>query len=82
MVREALIEREAAEGFEIFVLSDTTNPEIYVKETAAYHVLREKLGDQLRVILAQGPQQPVFAKVSYVPYIPILHPSFSFLYPA
>jgi membrane glycosyltransferase len=46
---EALIERDAAAGFEIFVLSDTTNPDIYIKETAAYHVLREKLGDRLRV---------------------------------
>jgi len=45
---EALLERNAA-GFEIFVLSDTTRPEVYVKETAAYHVLREKLGDRMRV---------------------------------
>ena len=45
---EALLERDAT-GFEIFVLSDTTRPEIYVKETAAYHVLREKLGDRMRV---------------------------------
>ena len=36
-------------GFEIFVLSDTTRPELYVKETAAYHALREKLGDRMRV---------------------------------
>ena len=46
---QALIEEEAAAGFEIFVLSDTTRPEIYVKETAAYHALREKLGDRMRV---------------------------------
>jgi membrane glycosyltransferase len=45
---EALLEEEAA-GFEIFVLSDTTRPELYVKETAAYQALREKLGDRLRV---------------------------------
>jgi membrane glycosyltransferase len=45
---ETLLERDAA-GFEIFVLSDTTRPEIYIKETAAYHVLREKLGDRMRV---------------------------------
>ena len=45
---EALIEQNAT-GFEIFVLSDTTRPEIYVKETAAYHVLREKLGERMRV---------------------------------
>jgi membrane glycosyltransferase len=45
----ALLEREAAAGFEIFVLSDTNSPDIYIKETAAYHGLREKLGDQMRV---------------------------------
>ena len=45
---EMLIEREAA-GFEIFVLSDTTNPDVYLKETAAFHALREKLGDRMRV---------------------------------
>ena len=45
---EALVERNAT-GFEIFVLSDTTRPDVYVKETAAYHVLREKVGDSMRV---------------------------------
>lgn len=46
---EALLERDAAAGFEIFVLSDTNNPDLYVKETAAYHLLREKFGDRMRV---------------------------------
>jgi membrane glycosyltransferase len=46
---EALVERDDAGSFEIFVLSDTNNPDIYVKETAAYHVLREKLGDRIRI---------------------------------
>ena len=45
---EELLE-QGATGFEIFVLSDTTRPDVYVKETAAYHVLREKLGDRMRV---------------------------------
>ena len=45
---ELLIERDA-QGFEIFVLSDTTNPDIYVRETAAFHALREKLGERMRV---------------------------------
>lgn len=45
---EALLEYEAT-GFEIFVLSDTTRPDVYVKETAAYHVLRERLGERMRV---------------------------------
>jgi len=51
---EALLEEEA-KGFEIFVLSDTTRPEIYVKETAAYHALREKLGDRMRVWYRRRP---------------------------
>ena len=51
---EALLEQNA-EGFEIFVLSDTTRPEIYVKETAAYHVLREKLGEAMRVWYRRRP---------------------------
>jgi len=45
---EELLEREAA-GFELFVLSDTTNPDVYLRETAAFHALREKLGDRMRV---------------------------------
>jgi membrane glycosyltransferase len=45
---EALLD-QGATGFEVFVLSDTTRPDVYVKETAAYHVLREKLGDRMRV---------------------------------
>ena len=45
---ESLLEQNTP-AFEIFVLSDTTRPELYVKETAAYHVLREKLGDRMRV---------------------------------
>ena len=45
---ETLLEREAT-GFEIFVLSDTTNPDVYLKETAAFHALREKLGERMRV---------------------------------
>jgi membrane glycosyltransferase len=51
---EALLEGEAT-GFELFVLSDTTEPDTYVKETAAYHVLREKLGDRMRVWYRRRP---------------------------
>jgi membrane glycosyltransferase len=52
---ETLLEHDAP-GFEIVVLSDTTRPEIYIKETAAYHVLREKLGDRLRVWYRRRPE--------------------------
>jgi membrane glycosyltransferase len=51
---EELLE-QGATGFEIFVLSDTTRPDVYVKETAAYHVLREKLGDRMRVWYRRRP---------------------------
>jgi membrane glycosyltransferase len=44
-----LLERPDAPGFEIFVLSDTTNPAIYVQETAAFDALRLALGDRMRV---------------------------------
>jgi membrane glycosyltransferase len=45
----SLLEREDAPPFEIFVLSDTGNPSIYVQETAAFHALRNALGDRMRV---------------------------------
>jgi membrane glycosyltransferase len=44
-----LIEQGTAAGFEIFVLSDTTNADTYVQETAAFLELRETLGDRLRI---------------------------------
>jgi membrane glycosyltransferase len=44
-----LIDRESAEGFEIFVLSDTRDADIWVKETAAFQALRESLGDRMHV---------------------------------
>jgi membrane glycosyltransferase len=37
------------EGFELFVLSDTNNPDTWVKETAAFHALREAVGDRMCV---------------------------------
>jgi membrane glycosyltransferase len=45
----ALLDRGAAEGFEIFVLSDTSNPDLWIQETAAVQMLRESLGDGMRV---------------------------------
>ena len=44
-----LSERGAAASFEIFVLSDTTNPDVYVRETAAFGALRDAVGEQVRV---------------------------------
>jgi membrane glycosyltransferase len=42
---EALIAAGQAGGFEIFVLSDTQNPDVYVQETAAVQALRDALGE-------------------------------------
>jgi len=44
---ECLLE-QGGTGFELFVLSDTKNPDIWIKETAAFHALREALGDRMR----------------------------------
>src|SRR5690606_1853238 len=44
-----LIEQGVADSFEIFVLSDTRKPEIWVKETAAFHALREAVGERIPV---------------------------------
>lgn len=43
---ECLLERGAT-GFELFVLADTNNPDIWIKETTAFHALRETLGDRM-----------------------------------
>ncbi len=45
----SLLDHGAADGFEIFVLSDTTKPDVWVKETAALQMLRDALGDGMRV---------------------------------
>jgi membrane glycosyltransferase len=45
---ECLLE-QGATGFELFVLSDTNSPDIWIKETAAFHALRDSLGDRMRV---------------------------------
>jgi membrane glycosyltransferase len=41
--------QQGATGFELFVLSDTNNPDIWVRETAALHSLREAVGDGMHV---------------------------------
>ena len=50
---QAMAEGIAAHGeghaFEIFILSDTTSPTVWVRETACYSALRSELGGQMRV---------------------------------
>src|SRR5690606_851017 len=45
----ALLERSGGDCFEIFVLSDTSKPDVWVKETAAFHALREAVGERMPV---------------------------------
>jgi membrane glycosyltransferase len=45
----SLIEQAVGERFEIFVISDTNEPEIWIRETAAIQTLRESLGERVKV---------------------------------
>ena len=46
---EALVAEGRAAAFELFILSDTTNAEIWIAETAAYRRLRAALGSDIAV---------------------------------
>jgi membrane glycosyltransferase len=46
---EAMVEQGLTEAFEIFVLSDTSKPAVWIQETAAFQALRESLGDKPRI---------------------------------
>ncbi|WP_084618979.1 glucans biosynthesis glucosyltransferase MdoH [Thalassobaculum salexigens] len=48
-IAEDLERTGAAGGFEIFILSDTTDPTVWVVETAAVVRLRERLGSTMKV---------------------------------
>ena len=45
----SLADLGAGRSFEIFVISDTTDPEVWIKETAAYHALRNALHGKMAV---------------------------------
>lgn len=45
----SLVQKGAGERFEIFVISDSTDPDTWVKETAAVSQLKEQLADQVNV---------------------------------
>jgi len=53
---DALADAGHAGSFEIFVLSDTSNPIVYLHETAALHALREALGERFRVWYRRRPE--------------------------
>lgn len=48
-IHESLAAAGALERFDIFILSDTTQPEIWVAEEAAFLALRERTGDAARI---------------------------------
>jgi membrane glycosyltransferase len=48
-IHESLTEVGAAERFDIFILSDTTDPNIWVEEEAAFLALRAAAGPQARI---------------------------------
>ena len=48
-IAEALVAEDQAQAFELFILSDTTNVDIWVVETAAYRRLRDTIGDRIAV---------------------------------
>lgn len=48
-IHESLAAAGALERFDIFILSDTTQPEIWVAEEAAFLALRERTGDAVRI---------------------------------
>jgi membrane glycosyltransferase len=53
---DAIADAGHASAFEIFVLSDTTNPAVYVQETAALNALRDALGERFRVWYRRRPE--------------------------
>jgi membrane glycosyltransferase len=46
---KALAQQGVGDQFEIFIISDSTNPRVWVKETAAVAMLREELGGEVNV---------------------------------
>jgi len=46
---ESLIARQQQHWFEIFIISDSTDPDVWVKETAAVDLLRERLQGRMAV---------------------------------
>ncbi len=57
---QAMIEEVEATGlvhaFDVFVLSDTTNPDVWIAEERAFLAMRERLGDRARVFYRHRPK--------------------------
>ncbi|PHK96430.1 glucans biosynthesis glucosyltransferase MdoH [Pseudoroseomonas rhizosphaerae] len=55
-IHESLTAAGAMARFDIFILSDTTQPEIWVAEEAAFLGLRERTGDAARIFYRRRPK--------------------------
>jgi membrane glycosyltransferase len=53
---ESLCETDAADAFDLFVLSDTTDPRIWIAEEAAFLALRERTGAHGRLFYRRRPK--------------------------
>ncbi|GJM23224.1 MAG: glucans biosynthesis glucosyltransferase H [Planctomycetota bacterium] len=55
---EGLLRAGHGDAFEIFLASDTNDPEVWVKETAAFQALRERLAGRMQVWYRRRPRNP------------------------
>ncbi|GBQ97407.1 glucosyltransferase MdoH [Acetobacter nitrogenifigens DSM 23921 = NBRC 105050] len=55
-IHASLRETGRADDFDIFILSDTTNPDVWVEEEAAFLALREETGDSSRIFYRRRPK--------------------------
>jgi len=59
---QAIVESLASTGdaahFDVFILSDTTDPDVWIAEEAAFLALRERTGGHERVFYRRRPQNP------------------------
>lgn len=55
-IRESIEETGSGEAFDYFILSDTTNPDVWVAEERAFLALRERLGPQARLYYRHRPK--------------------------
>lgn len=53
---EEIAEHEKGDRFDWFILSDTTNPDIWIQEERMFVELRERIGDQARIYYRHRPK--------------------------
>ena len=54
-IHASLAETGQADAFDIFILSDTTDPDVWIAEEVAYLTLRDRLGPQARLYYRRRP---------------------------